>query len=55
MASQDSHRPSGCPTGCWVGFIIVIILIATVALVAGYLSGDWCYIKSGMEGIDLCN
>ena len=55
MASQDSHRPSGCPTGCWVGVIIVIILIATVSLVAGYLSGDWCYIQSGIEGIDLCN
>jgi len=55
MASQDSHRPSGCPTGCWVGVIIVIILIATVSLIAGYLSGDWCYIQSGIEGIDLCN
>ena len=55
MASQDSHRPAGCPTGCWVSFIIAIILFATVGLIVGYLSGDWCYIKSGLEGINLCN
>jgi len=55
MASQDSHRPPGCPIGCWIFLIVAIISFATVGLIVGYLSGDWCYIKSGLDGINLCN